>query len=233
MPEAMASVADVLGLTERERTLTYAEYPFGGSSTQSVWKSRVDQAKKELQEAGLVLRRGDEGYQHNRWTLSPEGEAAAEDAAREDPATARHVRGVAVGARGGVQSDAAVAASDEAASDAELGPAVRTGLETVRFVRDSAKARQAKQRAGYECLLCGTAGIPLPGGGLYAEAHHVRPLRDGGPDHESNLVCVCPTCHAALDYRAVRISDDAVARSPSPLSREYVAFHNGRVGLEM
>jgi len=69
--------------------------------------------------------------------------------------------------------------------------------------RDSAVAERAKRKQGWTCQICGTPGFALRGGGLYAEAHHIKSLAEGGPDREDNIVVVCPTCHRKLHHACV------------------------------
>lgn len=47
----------------------------------------------------------------------------------------------------------------------------------------------------------------LPGGGKYAESHHIRPLgkKHQGIDHQSNMVVLCPNHHAMFDYGVIAI----------------------------
>lgn len=51
--------------------------------------------------------------------------------------------------------------------------------------------RQVFERDGWRCVACRTRG-PL-------QAHHIHPRSQGGPDHPSNLVSLCPACHATMD----------------------------------
>lgn len=61
-------------------------------------------------------------------------------------------------------------------------------------------ARFTKEAAGYVCTVCGAPGFAKVRGGKYAEAHHKEHLALGGADAPSNMICVCPTCHAMLHY---------------------------------
>jgi hypothetical protein len=115
------------------------------------------------------------------------------------------------------------------AVDADVPERVPTMI--LRIVRDTALARRIKSLHDGECQLCGTV-IDLPGGGRYAEAHHLQPLGKphDGPDHEGDLVCVCPTCHAKLDYGVVQLRFEELRRAEGhQVSREFLDYHNRTV----
>lgn len=78
-------------------------------------------------------------------------------------------------------------------------PEIRV-YQTTRPVRNSAIKEEHKQRHFWRCQVCGIEGFPMRGGGKYAEAHHIRPLGDGGSDVPENLLCVCPLCHKLLHH---------------------------------
>jgi 5-methylcytosine-specific restriction protein A len=67
-----------------------------------------------------------------------------------------------------------------------------TGIawERDRKVRDAALLR-----AGGKCELCHQQGFRMTGGAIYLETHHVIPLCENGPDHESNVVAICANDH--------------------------------------
>jgi len=62
--------------------------------------------------------------------------------------------------------------------------------ERDRKVRDAALLR-----AGGKCEFCQQKGFKMNGGGVYLETHHVVPLSQKGPDHERNVVALCPNDH--------------------------------------
>jgi predicted restriction endonuclease len=113
-------------------------------------------------------------------------------------------------------------------------PPGRQETTIYRILRDSLLARRVKQLHNYECQLCGHT-ILLPGGGRYAEAHHIQPLGEphNGPDQADNIVCVCPNHHAELDYGA-RPLDIGTLRHVAGhvVEGKYVEYHNKNVHQE-
>ena len=86
--------------------------------------------------------------------------------------------------------------------------APRRDVTVSRVVRDTAVTREVKRLYGYGCQICG-ARVETPTG-PYAEAAHVTPLGrpHDGPDALSNVLCLCPTHHAAFDLYAFAVADD-------------------------
>lgn len=76
------------------------------------------------------------------------------------------------------------------------------------FVRDPRVRQQALLRASGSCEHCGARGFEMPGGAIYLETHHVVPLCEGGADHISNVVALCPNdhkrAHFGVDAGAIR-----------------------------
>lgn len=103
------------------------------------------------------------------------------------------------------------------------GPAPRIEQKRTRIIRDSALANDVKAEQDHCCQLCATV-LRLAGGKRYAEAHHVKPLGrpHDGPDVRGNITCVCPNCHAKLDFGAVTLK----ASDLDGVSEEYVDYHN-------
>ncbi len=89
------------------------------------------------------------------------------------------------------------------------GEAPRRSVSTVsRVIRDTAVTREVKRLHALRCQMCGER-VETPTG-PYAEAAHVWPLGrpHDGPDVLANVLCLCPTHHAALDLYGVGIADD-------------------------
>ena len=110
---------------------------------------------------------------------------------------------------------------------------LRDLVSMYRIQRDSRVALEVKRAENYVCQLCGAPGIPLPGGALYAEAHHIIPLSYGGPDTSVNVICVCPSCHVQVDFAARAIPPEMVRRSSHDLDPTSIRHHNARFKVSM
>jgi 5-methylcytosine-specific restriction enzyme A len=103
--------------------------------------------------------------------------------------------------------------------------------QVYRIIRDTNIARRVKYVHGYRCQICRET-IKLPNSGLYAEAHHIKPLgsKHTGPDVIENIVCVCPNHHVELDYGARRIDLMKLHLvSGHSISETYIDYHNTRI----
>jgi putative restriction endonuclease len=93
---------------------------------------------------------------------------------------------------------------------ATSAPPIRRVASTVlRRIRDTAMTVRIKSAYGYTCQVCGEC-LKLPGGVIYAEGAHIRPLGmpHDGEDIEGNVLCLCPNDHLLLDRGAIYITDD-------------------------
>jgi HNH endonuclease len=82
----------------------------------------------------------------------------------------------------------------------------RVSTVVSRIIRDTKLSRDLKKEYQWKCQICGTQ-IPLPGGRVYAEGHHLRPLGGDhcGPDIRENILILCPNHHTEFDYGAIAI----------------------------
>jgi hypothetical protein len=55
-----------------------------------------------------------------------------------------------------------------------------------------------------ECEVCGPV-LRLPDGARYCQEHHLKPRSEGGPDHVSNVIVLCPNHHAQFQHGAMAI----------------------------
>lgn len=100
-----------------------------------------------------------------------------------------------------------------------------------RILRDTQMARNLKSQYNNTCQLCGTS-IAIPGGLFYSEAHHIKPLGGDhhGPDVASNIIIVCPNCHARLDYGAIPLALEDIHHQPGhEIDPVYVDYHNQKI----
>jgi len=90
---------------------------------------------------------------------------------------------------------------------AELSPSERRTIVSERIVRDTKQARAIKELYDYTCQVCGIQ-INLPLDTKYAEGAHIKPLGrpHNGPDHLSNLLCLCPNHHVMFDNYVFSVS---------------------------
>ena len=122
-------------------------------------------------------------------------------------------------------------AVDQASDVDEPKGTSRSVCITNRVIRDSPLARKVKKLHKNRCQVCGLT-LELSDGESYAEAHHIRPLgsKHQGPGVDSNIICVCPNCHAKLDYGAIKI--DLVSlrlNSEHKVSYRYIDYHNSNI----
>ncbi len=68
------------------------------------------------------------------------------------------------------------------------------------FIRDPKVRTASLRRAGGQCEHCGEAGFTMTDGRIYLETHHIISLADGGPDHISNVIALCPNHHREAHY---------------------------------
>lgn len=112
------------------------------------------------------------------------------------------------------------------ASDLKEGPALRVQTTTYRILRDTELARRVKELHKSNCQICGKT-IQLRDGTNYAEAHHIQPLGEDGPDVIGNIICVCPNHHAELDYRVAPLSLAELKTVPDhAIDPKFVDYHN-------
>jgi len=101
----------------------------------------------------------------------------------------------------------------------------RVSLTTVRFTRSRSYADQVKEAYGFQCQRC--REIVRLRRGCYAEAVHLRPIKLGGSDGPTNMLCLCPNCHKSLDGGGFQLRiDELVFRPGHKLDLANVDFYN-------
>jgi putative restriction endonuclease len=126
----------------------------------------------------------------------------------------------------------------------ELPATERRTYTAQRVVRDTKQALVIKQTYDYACQVCEIA-IQLPLGTKYAEGAHIRPLGrpHDGPDHISNLLCLCPNHHVMFDnyvysvepgtHRLIGGLEGTLKILPGHhIDPEHFAYHNKLFGLK-
>jgi putative restriction endonuclease len=111
-------------------------------------------------------------------------------------------------------------AVDQASLPAALDPgnlspqaAERRDKVVKSLVRNRARAEKLKKFYDYECQMCGEI-IRTFRGGRYAETAHIQPLGwpHNGPDHENNMLCLCPNCHKRFDNGSLVLTNELIIK---------------------
>lgn len=88
----------------------------------------------------------------------------------------------------------------------------------------SAKVRQmAMLRSQGICEWCYKPGFMKHDGQVYLESHHVVPLSEGGNDHVSNVIALCPNDHRMAHYgvRREAMAQEMLVRIQNKLLRSH------------
>lgn len=103
-------------------------------------------------------------------------------------------------------------------------PVAAAQREVMVIVRDrSAVVRErVLLRAKGVCELCREPGFVTAAGSVYLETHHVVPLSLDGPDHESNVVALCPNDHRRAHFGSDR--DALTAQLQAISEKAYAAM---------
>lgn len=81
-------------------------------------------------------------------------------------------------------------------------PVRQRDMVTRAYVREAAIRRSTLVRAQGRCELCGAPGFLMASGRIYLETHHIVPLCEGGADHVTNVIALCPNDHRRAHYAA-------------------------------
>lgn len=106
-------------------------------------------------------------------------------------------------------------------------PPARVQASITRIVRDTAMVCKLKVLYNDTCQVCGTR-LALHDGAGYSEGHHLQPLGapHNGPDVETNIVIVCPNCHALLDRCSLELLAERLkCQPPHKVSDAYLSYH--------
>jgi len=88
------------------------------------------------------------------------------------------------------------------------GAPSRATITSSRIIRDTKRSASIKRLYNHTCQVCGVQ--LMTSSGPYSEGAHIRPLSGGhvGPDHESNILCLCPNHHTLYDKGAFVVEHD-------------------------
>ena len=107
---------------------------------------------------------------------------------------------------------------DELEQSAGLVEGARTQVWVNRYERSHEARKQCLEHHGYECICCGVLMADRYGalGRDYIHVHHLVPLGEIGEGYEvdpvTDLVPVCPNCHAMLHRRSPPLTPDELRR---------------------
>ena len=105
----------------------------------------------------------------------------------------------------------------------------RQEVSISRIIRDTKLSRSIKLLYNFRCQLCKTR-IEFPDGRGYAETHHIKPLGTphNGPDSIDNMLCLCPNCHAILDFgiNLIELKKLNYDVEKHVVNLEYINYHN-------
>jgi len=121
--------------------------------------------------------------------------------------------------------------ADQEGADCGNPDPKRVTSQQSRIVRETALIRYLKRLHDHLCQLCGTR-LSLPDGSGYSEGHHLRPLGKphNGPDLASNIVILCPNCHALCDFGAIRLTSKNLRRHDAhTVADVFIHYHNSRI----
>jgi predicted restriction endonuclease len=108
----------------------------------------------------------------------------------------------------------------------------RYAIQVNRIIRDTKLATEIKELYNYICQLCGYC-IEFEDGRRYAEAHHVKPLGSphNGHDSQDNILCLCPNCHAKLDFGIIKLDSKKINSDDQhhAIKTEYIEYHNTHI----
>ena len=128
--------------------------------------------------------------------------------------------------RGSIPSTHKVQSQIRSIDIGERSNTERKDITTTRIIRDTKIVHQLKETYEYCCQICGKT-VDLKSR-LYAEAHHIKPLGKphNGPDHDSNIIVVCPNHHVKLDFGAIDLNLGDLKLLNHKISQEYIDYHN-------
>ena len=104
----------------------------------------------------------------------------------------------------------------------------RSAINVYRILRDTSLARKLKDLHDNQCQLCDEF-LEIKLGERYSEAHHIKPLGKphNGPDIKTNIIILCPNCHALCDYGGIKLELDQIRKhSQHAIDKSFIDYHN-------
>jgi 5-methylcytosine-specific restriction protein A len=98
-------------------------------------------------------------------------------------------------------------------------PAPRMRGTTTRIKRIESRSDAVRRRYAHTCQICRRA-MRGAGGTVTSQGAHFRALQYGGPDHSSNIGCLCGFCHAEYDAGGIYIDGGFIVRDSRTHSEE-------------
>jgi hypothetical protein len=196
--------------------------PEAAGSKQQAWKRNIRNVLQSRVRNGLILKDG----KRPRYRLLRKASQSGASGPKSGTGTPLPPRDRAVRER--PTSQDATQAPDYEFEAGDIAPPERVETRGQRVVRDTALVRRLKVLFNDECLRC-RMRLEVGGGRAYSEGHHLRPLGQphNGPDVASNVMIVCPNCHALLDVGSVPLSADDLWLKPGHrVATEYISNHN-------
>jgi len=92
------------------------------------------------------------------------------------------------------------------ASGVSLAPAQTRTVLVESLVSNPKVKKFIKDLYNGLCQICKNK-LPVPKG-FYSEAAHIKAKKDGGDDHESNVLSLCANCHSQFDQGGLWIEQD-------------------------
>ncbi|MFH5800450.1 HNH endonuclease [Haladaptatus sp. CMAA 1911] len=100
---------------------------------------------------------------------------------------------------------------DQEEGVSDLRPPRRVESAVSRIVRNTTIVKRLKKKYDYRCQVCSEQRRRKLDA-KYAEGHHLHPLGNSpaGPDHEQNLLVLCPNHHADFDYGMIKVDPETL-----------------------
>ncbi|WP_326561118.1 HNH endonuclease [Micromonospora sp. NBC_01796] len=96
--------------------------------------------------------------------------------------------------------------------EGDAGSTSRRQVAVQRIIRSTRLAETVKRMYDHRCQVCGNR-LETPNGG-YSQAAHTRGLGSphDGPDHTSNILCLCPNHHVLFDTFTIYVDKSWMVR---------------------